>query len=71
MLVDGRAVSGCLYLAVFVDGTEVETIEALGTRDTLDPVQEAFIESGGFQCGFCTPGFVLMTRAAARRASRP
>jgi aerobic carbon-monoxide dehydrogenase small subunit len=62
VLVDGLAVSGCLYLAVFADGTTVETVEALGTRDTLDPVQEAFIEAGGFQCGFCTPGFVLMTR---------
>ena len=62
VVVDGRAVSGCLYLAVFADGTTVETVEALGTRDTLDPVQEAFIEAGGFQCGFCTPGFVLMTR---------
>ena len=62
VLVDGLAVSGCLYLAVFADGTVVETVEALGTRDTLDPVQEAFIEAGGFQCGFCTPGFVLMTR---------
>jgi carbon-monoxide dehydrogenase small subunit len=62
VLVDGKAVSGCLYLAVFADGSRVETVEALGTRDTLDPVQEAFIEAGAFQCGFCTPGFVLMTR---------
>jgi len=62
VVVDGRAVSGCLYLAVFADGTVVETVESLGTRDTLDPVQEAFIEANGFQCGFCTPGFVLMTR---------
>jgi carbon-monoxide dehydrogenase small subunit len=62
VLVDGRAVSGCLYLASFLDGTEVVTVEHLSTRDRLDPIQEAFIESGGFQCGFCTPGFVLMTR---------
>jgi aerobic carbon-monoxide dehydrogenase small subunit len=62
VLVDGKAVSGCLYLAVFAEGANVDTVEALGTRDTLDHVQEAFIETGGFQCGFCTPGFVLMTR---------
>jgi carbon-monoxide dehydrogenase small subunit len=62
VLVDGKAVSGCLYLAVFADGASVDTVEALGTRDALDPVQAAFIEAGAFQCGFCTPGFVLMTR---------
>ena len=62
VLVDGRAVSGCLYLASFVDGAEVTTIESLATRDTLDPVQEAFIECGAFQCGFCTSGFILMSK---------
>ncbi len=66
VLVDGRAVSGCLYLAAFVDGAAVETVESLstgaGTTERLDPVQQAFIDAGAFQCGFCTPGFVLMTR---------
>jgi aerobic carbon-monoxide dehydrogenase small subunit len=62
VLVDGRAVSGCLYLATFVDGAEVVTVEHLAAGERLDPVQEAFIEAGAFQCGFCTPGFVLMTR---------
>jgi carbon-monoxide dehydrogenase small subunit len=62
VLVDGRAVSSCLYLAAFVDGAEVVTIEHLGADGKLDPVQEAFIEAGAFQCGFCTPGFVLMTK---------
>ena len=62
VLVDGKAVSGCLYLAVFADGAKIDTVEALGSRYKLDPLQEAFIEAGGFQCGFCTPGFVLMTR---------
>jgi aerobic carbon-monoxide dehydrogenase small subunit len=71
VLVDGRAVSGCLYLASFVDGAEVTTIEHLGTRERLDPVQEAFIESGAFQCGFCTPGFVLMTRELLREQPDP
>lgn len=62
VLVNGRAVSGCLYLAAFVDGAEVATIEQPDEDGGLDSVQKAFIEAGGFQCGFCTPGFVLMTR---------
>ena len=60
MIVNGRAVSGCLYLASFVDGAEVTTVESLDSRDKLSPVQEAFIESSAFQCGYCTPGFILM-----------
>ena len=59
VLVDGRAVSGCLYLGVLAENAEVQTIEG---GQELDAVQEAFIESGAFQCGFCTPGFILMTR---------
>ena len=60
VLVNGLAVSGCLYLAAFVDGAEVKTVEHLACDGTLSPVQEAFIEAGAFQCGYCTPGFVLM-----------
>jgi carbon-monoxide dehydrogenase small subunit len=62
LIVDGRAVSGCLFLAAFADGARVETIEHLDRDNVLDPVQEAFIEQGAFQCGFCTPGFVLMVK---------
>jgi len=62
VLVNGAAVSGCLYLAAFVDGADVQTIEQPAGSQGLDAVQEAFIEAGAFQCGFCTPGFVLMTR---------
>jgi carbon-monoxide dehydrogenase small subunit len=51
-----------LYLAAFADGAVVETVEYLDRDDVLDPVQEAFIEEGAFQCGFCTPGFVLMVK---------
>ncbi len=60
VLVDGVAVSGCLHLAAFVDGAQVVTIEHLGGPGGLTAVQEAFIETGAFQCGFCTPGFILM-----------
>jgi aerobic carbon-monoxide dehydrogenase small subunit len=62
VIVDGKAVSGCLYLAIFLDGTQVRTIEGMAYGDTLSPEQEAFIEAGAFQCGYCTPGFILMTR---------
>ena len=62
VLVDGNAVSSCLYLAAFTDGAEIVTVEHLAADGKLDPVQEAFIEAGAFQCGFCTPGFVLMTK---------
>jgi len=62
VLVNGTAVSGCLYLAAFVDGAKVSTVEHAEGGQELDAVQQAFIEAGGFQCGFCTPGFVLMTR---------
>jgi aerobic carbon-monoxide dehydrogenase small subunit len=60
VLVDGRAVSGCLFLAAFADGTQVITVEHLATDGKLSPLQEAFVECGAFQCGFCTPGFLLM-----------
>jgi carbon-monoxide dehydrogenase small subunit len=62
VLVNGAAVSGCLYLAAFVDGAHVETIEHAAAGDELDAVQKAFVECGAFQCGFCTPGFILMSR---------
>ncbi|MGH7277154.1 MAG: (2Fe-2S)-binding protein [Candidatus Rokuibacteriota bacterium] len=62
VLVDGRAVYACLSLAVDCAGRRITTIEGLG-GDGLDPVQEAFIRTDAFQCGFCTPGQVLSLRA--------
>ncbi len=60
VLVNGRAVSGCLFLAAFADGKDVTTVEHLAADGKLSPIQEAFVECGATQCGFCTPGFVLM-----------
>jgi carbon-monoxide dehydrogenase small subunit len=60
--VDAKPVSGCLYLAVLADGARVETIEGLAINDVLDPVQQAFIDAGAFQCGFCTSGFIMMVK---------
>jgi carbon-monoxide dehydrogenase small subunit len=71
VLVDGKPVSGCLYLAVFLDGADVATVESLAEPGKLDPVQEAFIECGAFQCGFCTPGFIVMSNALSREHSDP
>ena len=71
VVVDGRAVSGCLYLAALVDGAEVVTIEQSADEHGLDTVQKAFVETGAFQCGFCTPRFVLMARQLLEEHSDP
>ena len=71
VLVDGQPVSGCLSLAVFLDGSDVVTVEHLSEAGQLDPVQRAFVECDAFQCGYCTPGFVLMTKALLRQNPDP
>ena len=71
VLVDGTAVSGCLYLAAFIDGTTLVTVEGLANQGVLHPIQQAFLAKSGFQCGFCTPGFILMTKELLERHPRP
>ena len=71
VLVDGTAVSGCLYLAAFVDGCELVTVEGLPKDGVLHPVQQAFVAKGAFQCGFCTPGMVLMTKELLEQHPHP
>ena len=61
--VNGARVNSCLSLAVMHDGDEIETIEGIGTPDNLDPMQAAFVELDGFQCGYCTPGQIQSARA--------
>jgi carbon-monoxide dehydrogenase small subunit len=63
ILVDGLPVSSCCYLAVDAEGHAVTTIEGIGVNDALHPVQQAFLELSAFQCGFCTPGFIVSTVA--------
>jgi carbon-monoxide dehydrogenase small subunit len=60
---DGEAVLACMVLAVDADGRSVDTIEGVADGNMLDPVQEAYIEEGAIQCGFCTPGFIMTTKA--------
>jgi carbon-monoxide dehydrogenase small subunit len=70
-LVDDKPVSGCLYFAVWVDGKSVTTVEALDADGQLSPVQQAFIDAGAFQCGYCTPGFILMTHQLLKEHPNP
>ncbi len=63
VLVDGLAVSACTYLAIEVDGRDVRTVEGLANGDELDPVQQAFIDHAAVQCGFCTPGMLMTSKA--------
>ena len=71
VVVDGKAVSGCLYFAVWVDGKGVSTVEALDADGALSPVQQAFIDTGAFQCGYCTPGFILMSHQLLKENPNP
>jgi len=71
VLVGGRPVLACLLLAVEAEGAEVLTVEGLGHPGVLDPLQEAFIEAGALQCGYCTPGFLLAAKALLDRDPAP
>jgi aerobic-type carbon monoxide dehydrogenase small subunit (CoxS/CutS family) len=64
--VDGQAISSCLLLTGQVAGRQVRTIEGIGTPESLHPIQQAFIDHAAFQCGYCTPGFILTVEALLR-----
>jgi len=68
---DGEAVLACMVLAVDADGKSVDTIEGVADGNRLDPVQEAYIEEGAIQCGFCTPGFIMTTKALLAENPNP
>ena len=63
MILDGKPVYACSMLAIEAQGSEIETIEGLGTPEELHPLQAAFVENDAQQCGFCTPGFVMACKA--------
>ena len=71
VLLDGEAVLACMVLAVDTDGRCVETVEGVADGDKLDPIQEAYIEEGAVQCGFCTPGFIMTTKALLKENPDP
>jgi aerobic-type carbon monoxide dehydrogenase small subunit (CoxS/CutS family) len=71
VLLDGKAISSCITLAVQADGHEITTIEGLAKDGELHPVQQAFIDNFGFQCAYCTPGFILTTVALLEEHPHP
>jgi carbon-monoxide dehydrogenase small subunit len=71
VLLDGELVCACLVLAAQADGHDVVTVEGLGAGDDLHPVQQAFVDAGAVQCGFCTPGLVVATAALLAHSPDP
>ena len=71
MLLDGQPVNSCSYLALQAEGREITTIEGLAPPGELAPLQRAFLEHGGVQCGFCTPGMLISATALLRRTPSP
>jgi len=71
LIVDGLAVKSCTVLAVQADGADIKTIEGLASQDELHPIQQAFWEEHGLQCGFCTPGMIMTLLQALERNPDP
>jgi carbon-monoxide dehydrogenase small subunit len=71
VLLDGKAVNACLVLAVQANGREVQTIEGLETAEGLHPLQQAFVDKGAIQCGFCTSGMILSAKELLDRSPHP
>jgi xanthine dehydrogenase YagT iron-sulfur-binding subunit len=71
MIVDGRTVYSCSTLAIEVQGKQIRTVDGLANGATLHPVQQAFVDTDGLMCGFCTPGFVVATVALLERTPNP
>lgn len=71
VILDGRAVTSCMVLALSAHDTEVTTVEGLASENTLHAVQQAFVDHGGLQCGFCTPGLIMSAAALLRENPDP
>lgn len=71
VILDGRPVVSCLVLAVECNGSTVETIEGVASKDGLAPIQEAFLQNAALQCGICTPGFIMSAKALLRQNPNP
>src|SRR5690606_9729328 len=71
VLLDGRIAASCITLAVQADGAEITTVEGIGSAEALHPLQRAFIDHGGFQCGICTPGQIVAGAALLEQQPSP
>ncbi len=71
VILDGRLVDSCLVLALQAEGSSLLTAAGLGSRESPHPIQQAFLETGALQCGFCTPGMVLAAKALLDELPRP
>ena len=71
VFIDGQAANSCLVLAASVQGRKITTIEGLAQGEKLHPVQEAFVETGAIQCGFCTPGMIMISKAFLDKNPNP
>lgn len=71
VIMDGRPVDSCLVLGVEAEGKEITTVEGIARPEGLDPIQQAFLENAALQCGVCTPGFIVATRALLEREPNP
>ncbi|MBW1772872.1 MAG: (2Fe-2S)-binding protein [Deltaproteobacteria bacterium] len=71
VLMDGKPVASCLVLAVEAQGREIETVEGVAEEDELHPLQQAFLEHGAFQCGFCTPGTLMTAKGLLEENPSP
>lgn len=71
VMMDGESVNACLVLAMEANGKQIITIEGLAEAGTLHPIQQAFLECGGLQCGFCTPGMILSSKALLDANANP
>jgi len=71
VLMNGKAVNSCLVLAAQADGAEIETVEGLAVEGRLSPIQDAFMEGGAIQCGFCSPGMMMSAKALLDKTPSP
>lgn len=71
ILVDGELMNACLLMPCQVEGSSITTIEGIGSKEAMDPIQEAFLTEGGFQCGYCTPGMIVAAKALLDQNSEP
>ena len=71
VIMNGQAINSCLVLAAEADGKEITTIEGLAEGDKLHPIQQAFVDHGGLQCGFCTPGMIMSAKALLDKNPTP